>query len=383
MREQASEILDELITDALSVRASDIHIEPSFETYTIRLRIDGFLLPHTHELLNGTHIIARIKVLASMNVAEKRIPQDGKFTSSLGGGACDIRVATFPCMYGEKVVLRLLARNHTALQLTQLGLSPSLYQTIVELSQRSNGFFLATGPTGSGKTTLLHAVLSHIKSIHTNIMTLEDPVEYTIEGITQTAIHPSIGLTFESGLRSLLRLDPDVIMVGEIRDTETAHVAFKAALTGHFVVSTLHTIDAPSALLRLIDMGIQPFLINATISGIVAQRLARRLCSLCKIITPLSSKEKSSAIALDISLTSFYTSPGCTSCKGTGTQGRIGIFELLTLSPSLQALLQKPSSYRALAQQAQKEGMISLLEDALAKVHEGLISFAELLRICL
>ncbi len=382
MSGHASEILDEFIKCALLARASDIHIEPSSESYLVRFRVDGFLLHHTQlQRTTGTHVIARIKVLAQANVAERRIPQDGKFSSLFPEGACDIRVATFPCIYGEKVVLRLLPVDQGTLQLEQLGLSPAMHKTIVELSQRSNGFLLATGPTGSGKTTLLHALLSRIRSVHTNIMTLEDPVEYTIKGITQTTINPAIGLTFEMGLRSLLRLDPDVIMIGEMRDTETAQVALRAALTGHFVVSTLHTIDAPSALLRLLAMGIQPFLLHATVTGIIAQRLARRLCGLCKEPATLSPGEKIQSSTLGLTITAASTSRGCSHCKGTGIQGRIGIFQLLLPSASLQSLLYKQPDYTSLREQALNEGMSSLIADAALKVNEGLISFTELLRI--
>ncbi|MBA2306711.1 type II/IV secretion system protein [Candidatus Dependentiae bacterium] len=379
----APAVLDELIKRALRERASDIHIEPSLEIYIIRFRVDGFLLHDTQlELLVGSHVIARIKVLAQLNVAERRIPQDGKFSVTLPDETCDIRVAIFPCIYGEKVVLRLLHRDQGSLSLDELGLSPEMHTSLVELSRRSSGFLLATGPTGSGKTTLLHAVLSQIKSVHTNIMTLEDPVEYTIPGITQTAINPDIGLTFELGLRSLLRLDPDVIMVGEIRDIETAQVALKAALTGHFVLSTLHTIDAPSALLRLLAMGIQPFLVNATVSGIVAQRLARRLCNACKQPKKLSSSDQQIASKFNLSISSSYESVGCHECKETGTCGRIGIFQLLLPSPFLRSLLHPHADYATITLQANKEGMRSLLTDGASKINNGLISFNELFRIC-
>ncbi|MBA3751276.1 type II/IV secretion system protein [Candidatus Dependentiae bacterium] len=379
----APEILDELIKNALEARASDIHIEPSLETFTIRFRVDGFLFFHTHlELSTGNQIIARIKVLSQANVAERRLPQDGKFTIEFLKQTFDIRVATFPCIHGEKVVLRLLDRSFKALQLDQLGLSREMYENILALAKKSHGFFLATGPTGSGKTTLLHALLRHINTIDLNIMTLEDPVEYTIERITQTTINPEIDLTFEKGLRSLLRLDPDIIMVGEIRDRETAHVAVKAALTGHFVVSTLHTTDAPSALLRLLAMQIEPFLIQAAVSGIIAQRLARRLCIHCRYPVPLTAEEKTIISSLDITLASAYKSTGCHQCKGTGYLGRIGIFQLLLLNCQIQSAMIHSPDYENISLHAALQGMKSLKYDAAIKVEAGLTSLSELIRVC-
>lgn len=377
------ETLDTLIERAIELRASDIHIESAPEAFQVRFRIDGLL--HADQLLEketGTHIISRIKVLAHLDVAERRIPQDGKYAFSAHKGWYDIRVTTFPSVHGEKVVLRILERSHDAQhELDRLGFTEEMLSAIRQIMQAASGFFLVTGPTGSGKTTTLHALLSALKSPEKNTVTLEDPVEYMIEGVTQTQVHPEIGFTFAQGLRSLLRADPDTIMVGEMRDRETAQVALQAALTGHFVMSTLHTIDAPSALLRLRDMGLEPFLINASVTAVLAQRLVRKLCSHCRTISPLSLEHTESLARLGIALIQLYTATGCDHCRHTGYHGRTGVFQLLIMSHSLRTLFVQQPDHTLLHEKAGEEGMRSLAHDAAYKLEKGITSLAEVVRV--
>src|SRR5579872_3772289 len=275
--------VEAIIAQALAVGASDIHLEPTQKQLRVRFRIDGVLYdqkPVEHSLMQ--QVISRLKVLANINIAEKRIPQDGKFSEVHGKKPIDFRVSTFPGLFGEKIVVRILDRAAHAMKLEQLGFEPAMLSTLHQLARKQNGFFLVTGPTGSGKTTTLYGMLSYVHSPDKNITTLEDPVEYHLDGITQGHINPKAGFTFEKGIRALLRQDPNILMVGEIRDRETARVAIEAALTGHLVLSTLHTNNAPGAIMRLMDMNIEPFLINAALTGVLAQRLVRKLCFECK-----------------------------------------------------------------------------------------------------
>lgn len=376
--------LDELLHQAITLRASDIHLEPAPESYQVRFRIDGLLcLMNSVEQTLGFQTISRIKVLASLNGAERRIPQDGKLSVTFFNKPFDVRISTFPGVYGEKLVLRILERSGAQHELSQLGFEPEMYTRIQQIAQTSAGFFLVTGPTGSGKTTTLHALLSFLKRPEINITTLEDPVEYVIDGITQTQINPDIGFTFEKGIRSLLRADPDVIMVGEIRDRETAHVSLQAAMTGHFVVSTLHTTDAPSALLRLLEMRVEPFLVQAAVTAILAQRLVRKLCSECRFETSPTEEEKECMKRFGIEAQSLYKSDGCAECFNTGYKGRIGIFQLLVMSHSLRALLTHQTDYLSLHAQAVREGMASLSADGALKIRAGITSLSELVRVVL
>ena len=374
--------LDDLFKRAIAASASDIHLESAPEELQVRFRIDGLLAPQPPlEKNGGVQLLSRIKVLASLDVSERRLPQDGKLSVTVFTRNFDVRVATFPTVHGEKIVLRLLERASAHQSLDQLGFEKETYESIKSLALKASGFFLVTGPTGSGKTTTLHALLSTLTHCEKNITTLEDPVEYTIAGITQTQINPAIGFTFEKGIRSLLRADPDVIMVGEMRDRETARVALQAALTGHFVMSSLHTTDAPSALLRLLDMSIEPFLINAGLTAVLAQRLVRRLCVSCRYETEPTHEEREYIKRFSLSVNRFYKSTGCASCFMTGYRGRIGIFQMLTLSYELRALLTKQPDYTALYAQAVKEGMKSLEYDGALKVAAGLTSLSELIRV--
>jgi len=375
-------MVDNLLASAIMRAASDIHFEPTSAQLRVRLRIDGVL--YDHEIVDAAlmqQLLARLKVLANINIAEKRIPQDGKFRILSNGHEVDLRVSTFPALHGEKIVVRILDRQAQTLSLDNLGFNALMADAIKELIAKSSGFFLVSGPTGSGKTTTLYAALNNLNHPQKNIITLEDPVEYCLTGVTQGQIHPDAGFTFEKGMRALLRQDPDIVMVGEIRDKETAGIAIEAALTGHLVFSTVHTNDAPSVVMRLMDMGIEPFLINAAVTGILAQRLARKLCQDCKIQKVPTPQEEAILKKYGSSLTMLPNGVGCNSCLGLGYRGRIGIFELLVMTSSLRALIVKDPSVDDIFQQALSDGMKSLMHDGLAKVEAGLISLPELLRV--
>lgn len=374
---------DALIRRAIEQNASDIHLEPTAHHLRVRFRIDGVLYDQSPIEKTIMHqIISRLKVLARMNIAEKRLPQDGKFSISINSTPVDLRISTFPSLFGEKMVIRILDRAAHAMQLDQLGFMPAMLDTIKQLVAKQNGFFLVTGPTGSGKTTTLYAILSHLHQPEKNIVTLEDPVEYNIEGITQGPINQAAGFDFEQGIRSLLRQDPDILMVGEIRDKQTARIAIEAALTGHLVLSTLHTNDAPSAVMRLMDMKIEPFLLNASLTGVLAQRLVRKICTQCKesVIKDQRYEQMCSALGIadDVPL---YQGAGCAACDQLGYKGRIGLFELLVVSPALRAQIVDRPLFDELYTQALQDGMITLLSDGIAKVKEGVISLQELARV--
>ena len=377
-------LLDHLIFHALDAQASDIHIQPYPTDYRVRFRCDGVLYDHQIlETLVGTQMSARIKVLAQLDVAEKRRPQDGTFPFRTDTHDCDIRVATFPSLYGEKLVLRLLDRTATHRSLDKLGLSSALQAKLIQALSRDSGCIILTGPTGSGKTTTAHALLSTLNAHEKNIVTLEDPIEYVLPGVTQSTIQPQLGVTFEAGLRALLRQDPDVIMVGEIRDPETAKVAIQAALTGHQVISTLHTTDAPGALMRLIHMGCERFLVAAAIQVIVAQRLLRTICSNCRHEVPVAEEQALVLKKCGLELTTLFEGSGCELCKLTGFRGRVGIFEVLVMSSSLRGNFIGGADYDQIAHYAAQEGMQSLFQDASEKLKTGVISYAEWARIAL
>lgn len=369
-----------LIMRAVKERASDIHIEPEQETVRVRYRIDGVLhevRAFPNKLQNA--IISRIKILSSMDIAETRRPQDNKIHVRLENKDLDIRVSTFPTVHGENVVMRLLDKTAILFGLKDLGFSQQNLEVFDKLIRHPNGIILVTGPTGSGKTTTLYAALTTISSVEKNIITIEDPVEFELPLIRQTQVNPKADITFANGLRSILRQDPDVLMVGEIRDKETAEIAIQSALTGHLVFSTLHTNDAPSALTRLIDMGVEPFLISSSVIGILAQRLIRTICDKCKEkYLPSGTVLKDLGIEQNLEL---YRGKGCSHCKNTGFVGRIGIFELLIINEEIRKMVNEKSSADQVRKKAVELGMKPLIEDGLDKIREGLTTIDEVLRV--
>jgi len=375
-------IVNELLEKAISMSASDIHLEPTEYQLRVRFRLDGIL--HDQPALtknSAQQIISRLKVLSSINIAEKRIPQDGKFHITYKNKSIDFRLSTFPSLHGEKMVIRILDHSVYGVMLQQLGFEQQMLADFQSMLVRSSGFFLVTGPTGSGKTTTLYAALSALNSPEKNIVTLEDPVEYNVPGITQGYINPNAGFTFEKGIRALLRQDPDILMIGEIRDKQTARVAIESALTGHLVLSTLHTNDAPSAIMRLMDMGIEPFLINASLTGVLAQRLVRKLCEFCKKSAKLTDDEMRFCERMSIEPGCIYVAVGCDTCNNIGYKGRIGIFELLTFSNKLRSLIISRPIVEDIYVQALSDGMSTLQQDGIKKVSAGIISLADFARV--
>ncbi|SHJ68569.1 type IV pilus assembly protein PilB [Anaerobranca californiensis DSM 14826] len=350
-------VVNSIIEQAIRDGASDIHIEPAKDKLVIRFRIDGIL----HDIMKSpkhTHpvIVSRLKIMANMDIAERRLPQDNRFQTMISGREVDVRVSTLPTIYGEKMVLRILDTSSLILDINKLGMEQENFQRFKEIISKPNGIFLVTGPTGCGKTTTLYSLLSYFNSREKNIVTIEDPVEYRLEGINQVNVMPKIGLNFAEGLRSILRQDPDIVMVGEIRDKETAEIAIRAALTGHMVLSTLHTNDAPSALNRLVDMGLPPFLVASAINGVMAQRLVRKICSSCNGI-------------------------GCGQCNNTGYKGRAAIHEVLVLDDEIRKGLMAGWSSKQLKDMAIKKGMRTLYQDGLAKVKQGVTTEEEVLKV--
>lgn len=379
---QAVEVVDQLLAYAVELKASDIHLEPTKNSLQVRMRIDGLLrefpaLPDWARQM----VIARLKILAHIDIAEHRIPQDGSMVLSLPSGEVDLRISTFPSLHGQKMVIRILNRAYHFLTLDQLGLDSAYVKQIKQLIDRPQGLFLVTGPTGSGKTTTLYALLDYLNTIERNIVTLEDPVEYRIDGITQGHILDRVGFGFAQGIRAVLRQDPDVIMVGEIRDEQTAKTAIQAALTGHLVLSTLHTNDAPSAVVRLIDMGVEPYLVSAALSGVISQRLARSLCS-CKSAGVSGPTQKAACKRLGIDSLIGFLPVGCARCSQEGFMGRVGIFEWLPVSDLLRTVIVHNHSLDALRAQARADGMRLLIEHAAHMVEQGIISLEELMRVC-
>lgn len=371
-----------IITRAVENRASDIHIEPDEDSLRVRYRIDGIL----HEVnkppkrLQGP-VISRIKVLAGMDIAERRAPQDGRIKLNVKGKNIDLRVSTFPTINGENVVLRVLDKSSVIRGLEKLGFAEKDLKKFKQLIYKPNGIILVTGPTGSGKTTTLYSALSTINSIDKNIITLEDPVEYRLPLIRQTQINPKAGINFANGLRSILRQDPDVIMVGEIRDKETAEIAIRASLTGHLVFSTLHTNNAPETLTRLVDMGIEPYLISSSVSGILAQRLVRKVCPNCKKKVELSEEEKSNLNIEKEKIGFAYKGEGCEECRETGYAGRYGIFEMLVMDEEIKQKVRKNVSTDEIRKSVVEKGMSSLRMDGINKAKKGVTSIEEVLRV--
>ncbi|MGZ8938427.1 MAG: GspE/PulE family protein [Limisphaerales bacterium] len=372
-----------VLFQAVNDRASDIHFEPFEDEYKIRYRVDGALYemapPPKH--LSGP-IASRLKIMANLNISERRLPQDGRISLNLGGRQIDFRMSTLPTQFGESVVLRILDRSAVNLDLEALGLPKHVYDYTADAIQQPNGIFVVTGPTGSGKTTTLYSCLRKINTIDSKLLTAEDPVEFDIEGIMQVHINEGMGMTFMKALRSFLRQDPDVIMLGEMRDLETSQIAIQASLTGHLVLSTLHTNDAPGAVTRLVDMGVEPFLISSSLMAVLAQRLVRTVCKNCR--TPFEPTENQLSLLNlsphDIGDKVFYYGRGCPTCNDTGYKGRKGIFELLSVTDAIRELINERAPTVVLRQKAVEEGMITLREDGLRGIFEGATSIEEVLK---
>jgi len=358
-------MINALLTQALREGASDIHIEPFEQVSVVRFRIDGSLrdVVKPKKAIHAS-LISRIKIMAQLDIAEKRLPQDGRITLRVGGKAVDVRVSTLPTGHGERAVLRLLDKESGKLDLQSLGMSPEVLTQFDKLIAQPHGIVLVTGPTGSGKTTTLYAALSRLNDTRTNILTVEDPIEYELNGVGQTQVNPRIDMTFAKALRAILRQDPDIIMIGEIRDLETAQIAVQASLTGHLVLATLHTNDSAAAVTRLLDMGIEPFLLSSSLLGVVAQRLVRKLCPHCK-------RQEGQ----------YWVEVGCDKCGMTGYQGRVGVYELLLTTEQIRAQIHNQASEADIRQTALKDGMRTMREDGERWLLDGTTTQAELLRV--
>ena len=375
--------MDLILYQAIQDRASDIHFEPFEHEFKIRYRVDGALYemspPPRHLALP---VISRVKVMANLNIAERRLPQDGRIQRSIADRAVDLRVSTLPTQYGESVVLRVLDRSSVNLDLEALSMPPYIYNYLLETIEKPNGIFIVTGPTGCGKTTTLYACLRKINTVESKLLTAEDPVEYDIEGLMQVPVNENIGLNFARVLRAFLRQDPDRIMVGETRDLETAQIAIQASLTGHLVFTTLHTNDSSGAVTRLIDMGVEPFLISSSLEAVLAQRLIRRICTNCR--TAYEPKEELlTQLGLsphEIGDKNFYYGTGCDMCNQTGYKGRKGIYELLEISDPIRELINQRAPSIVVKQKAVELGMVTLREDGLRSIYDGDTTIEEVLK---
>jgi general secretion pathway protein E/type IV pilus assembly protein PilB len=380
-------LVNEILVEAVEARASDIHLEAQAAGIKIRYRIDGVLQDQpTPPEINRFHaaIISRLKIMGRLNIAEKRVPQDGRIKLRVQGRQIDIRVSIIPMLYGEGVVMRILDKDRMQFSLAGLGMDDDIYQQFSRLIQLPHGIILVTGPTGSGKTTTLYSALADIKDEKTKIITTEDPIEYQLDGINQIQVHTKVGLTFAASLRSILRHDPDVILVGEIRDLETAESAVQASLTGHLVFSTLHTNDAAGAFLRLVDMGVEPFLVSSTIEGVMAQRLVRTLCRECRQVYWPRRDDLPDDFPLDAVLSRrerIYRAAGCRKCRGTGYSGRVGLYELLEANEEIRRLASERTATQVIRQAAISAGMRTLREDGWQKVRRGQTTIDEVLRV--
>ncbi len=376
------QLVHRVIKDAVQRGSSDIHFEPGEDEMRIRYRIDGVLQEAATVPSSAVPaVVSRVKILSDLDIAERRIPQDGRISLEVESKPIDLRVATLPSSFGEKVVMRILDQSKVMIELEELGMLPQALERFTKAFSQAHGAVLVTGPTGSGKSTSLYGALNQLNTVEKNIITIEDPVEYQLAGITQVQVNNKAGLTFASGLRSMMRADPDIIMVGEIRDRETAQIAIEAALTGHLVLSTLHTNDAPGAVTRLIEMGIEPFLVGSAVDCVVAQRLARLLCEECKRRTTITAEVmRANGFNVGLALEAFEP-VGCARCGGTGYKGRIGLYEVMWVSDTIRSLAVAREPSETIAHAAVHEGMMRLREDGLEKVRRGLTSIAEIARV--
>ncbi len=376
--------VNQILTEAIEMRATDVHVEPFEDELRVRYRIDGVLqnasIPATVKQFQSA-IVSRIKILSHLDIAEKRVPQDGRIKVVLSGREVDIRVSIIPMLHGEAVVLRLLDCSSVLLGLDKIGMGPRDLDIFEEVIKRPHGIILVTGPTGSGKTTTLYASLAKINDIERKIVTIEDPIEYQLHGINQIQVSNKRGMSFAKGLRSILRHDPDVILVGEIRDFETAEIAVQASLTGHLVFSTLHTNDAPGALTRLVDMGIEPYLVASSLEAVLAQRLIRVICEDCKCEVPQADTDALRKRHGELIPEKLYHGTGCEKCQGTGYLGRIGLFEQMVVSEDIRTLLLANATARDIRMQAMKEGMNNLRQDAARYLHAGTTTIEEVFRV--
>lgn len=378
--EGAPNVVENILQKAVNERASDVHIEPHADDVYVRFRVDGVMYDHTsYAVTQHQQVVSRIKILAKLDIAQNRLAQDGHFEIAFGNRAFDIRVSILPAITGEKVVMRLLPKGPMAMDFEVLGIFGHVREMLEETTHLPFGMTLLTGPTGSGKTTTLYACMSKIDCLAKNVVTVEDPVEYQFPRITQLQVHPKIGLNFASGLRSILRQDPDVIVVGEIRDLETLQIAMQSALTGHTVFSTIHCNDAAAAAARMIDMGAEPYLIASSVNVIIAQRLLRRICENCRVEQPATDELKK-VLNLPDDGAKYFIGKGCPQCRNTGYSGRIGVYEALPLHDSIRQAIVRKATASEIRNIMQAEGIITLMQDALDKAHQGIISLDEILR---
>ncbi len=384
------ELIDDMFQNAISMNASDIHIEPREHNIIIRFRVDGEFV-HFKKLDSSVkqQFVVRIKIISGLKVDENRLPQDGKAVFPSGDKNIDLRVSILPVIYGEKVVIRILKKDDNSISLSDLGIIGEPLEKVQKALKQTYGIVLATGPTGSGKSTSLYALLGNFNPEEVNISTLEDPVEYNMKGVNQSQINPDIGFDFADGLRSLLRQDPNIIMVGEIRDKKTAQLAIESALTGHLVFSTLHTNDSSTTVQRLVDMGVEPFLISSSVRVVIAQRLVRKVCPYCRIPIKLQGETRANVFSKigelldrDVDQISFFQAKGCPRCNNMGYKGRIGIYEVLEISPEIQSFILKEGiDSNTIKEQALKQGMITLLQDGLIKAAAGVTTVEEVYRV--
>lgn len=375
-------LVNQIISNASAKGASDIHVDPQENDIKIRYRVDGVIITERTLPKNMQNVItARLKIIANLNITESRIPQDGRIKVHLSSKSIDIRISTLPAVYGEKVVMRILDFSDSLNHLDRLGFTPNNLKTLQHMIDQPNGIVLITGPTGSGKSSTLYAALNKLNSEEVNIITIEDPVEYQLAGVNQVQVNDKVGMTFASGLRSILRQDPDIVMIGEIRDYETAQIAVRTSLTGHLVLSTLHTNSAVEALTRLIDMGVEPFLISSSLSGVIAQRLIRRVCRDCSTTVEPTANERDLFHSVGMEITELRHGKGCGSCNGTGYRGRLAIHEVLPIDEEIRVLINKSSGTNEIREIAKENGMLFLLEDGLLKVKQGITTIDEVLKV--